>query len=266
MDWISSSSSLIVVDGPKTKRPADAKKITKKLAKALNVSMNDHDPRMRGLVISTNEKDDEPQLIIQNKDGNDLTDITIRDYTNQEFTVESKGKSFASDQVKLSLDIVDSSAVEYVDNFLVKEKKNTNFQASGGGLEIVSPSKEKITIKTKGLGLADIEKAIARETGGKLQTAALVPNPESRDTRNIKPFDGGEVRFPSLNEKSLTIKINDPSLGIITRFQFPVATSASVGGSSSNKKWIFIILILAGIGGYLFYARKPKEDGTDQAA
>lgn len=261
---LTGSTSLIIVNGPDRRHSDDGLSIAQKVSKAMKISMIDHHPNMRGLTINVVEDADDPQIVVKNNRGHSFTLLTLRDYTNQKFTVDIGGKSSSKTPVKVAIDLVDASGVDFVDEFNPKSKVQQLLRASGGGVNIRMGSGKSRAIKTKNRALEEIEKTIASKVGGRFRTSPLFADEKERDKRNIKPFDGGDVQFAELASNSFTVELNDSSLGIITRYQFSDAKGSS-GGAASNLPLI-IVLVLVGVGGFYYFTsvRTKKFDPADQ--
>ncbi len=256
---ITGSTSLIIINGSDRSNPDNGLSIAQKTSKAMEVSMIDHHPKMRGLDISVSEKADDPQIVVKNNDGHVFTQLTFRDYSNQQFSAELGGQSFSSKGVHVSIDLVDASEVDYVDAFNPQKNVKKSFRAAGGGIEIRAGVGKKLeAIKTSNRTLAEIEQAIATKLGGRFSKSPLYADEKERDKRNIKAFDGGEAQFASLTDKIFTIAVNDPSLGVITRYRFANAVTSS-GGSTGSNFPLIVILVLLAAGGFYMYSRNSGE-------
>lgn len=263
LDWVTAATSLVIANGSDQKHPDTASTLAKKTAKAIKVSMIAHDPGMRGMDVSLDESGERPKITVKNNQDNEITRFEVRDYTNQNMTIESGGASFSAAGVQVSIDAVDASAIDTLDQFSAKPKDKKKLIAGGGGIDLTLGDGKTESIETENRSLEDIEKSIASALGGKFSSSPLLPDQDQRDTRNIKPFDGGEARFTALNGKSITINVNDPTVGVITRLKFPGGPGGGTSESSSNMMWIVLLLLAAG-GGYYYYTTTVQKDETDE--
>ena len=95
------------------------------------------------------------------------------------------------------------------------------FKAAGGEVVISIGNGKPVKVETAGKTIAALEKALATKIGGRFSSSSLYPQAhDNRDKKNIKPFDGGEIQFGSITAKTITIDVNDPSLGVITKYKF----------------------------------------------
>ncbi len=211
------STGLTFIQGPDKPHPTVGTEIGKKIVIALNDAMEYLYPSWRGANVQQPEGKEE--VILSNNQGFDFTDLTFRDYSNQELTYDLMGKTFSAANVGIAIDIVYAADVENIAEFNPGKPKN----ASGGTITVRISNKEPVSVKTDGKSLDQIEKDLARALGGiaKFSATPIFPNIKDETTRNYKPFDGGEVQLIGLSADSISIDINDPSLGTLTKFQFP---------------------------------------------
>lgn len=245
------ANGLIFVDGIESKKPTSDIEIARKIANSLNASITYEAPQDRG-AIAKNTKD-KAEVLVSNKAGFDLTQMTIRDYSNQDLKFEIPGRSFNAAEVSIAIDLVYSAVVEYVDGFSSDKKKNT----AGGLVRVVIDNNPPIEIKTDGKSTKQIEKELAQAIGSTayFSSTPIYPNFVALKSRNYKPFDGGEIQLVNLNAKSITIDINDSGLGVLTKFDFPdVNKPTDVAG----KMPFIIALLIVCILGYFLYTHKIK--------
>ena len=156
-------------------------------------------------------------MVIANKNHFSITTVTVRDYSNQPLSYDLGKKSFQQDGVALGIDLMYTAEVEYLEGFTSKK----SLVASGGDIEITIDDHKPLIIKTDGKTTRQLEEEIARQLpGAHFSDKPLYDGMVSNDTRNNKPFDGGEVQVPHLAAKSISIFINDPALGVLTKFKF----------------------------------------------
>ena len=246
------ANGLTFIEGQKAKKPTSAIESARKIANAINSSINYDAPQERGAIAkNTNNK---AEVLVSNKAGFDLAQITTRDYSNQSLQYTIPGKSFQNANVDVAIDFVYSAAVEYVDGFSSGIKQET----AGGWIKVTIDNNAPIEIKTDGKTTQQIEKELAKIMGSDAQfsTTPLYPNFTERKSRNYKPFDGGEVQLRDFKAKSLTIDVNDSGLGVLTKFVFPdVDKPTDVAGNIFNIIGVIIALCLVA---WFIYARKMK--------
>lgn len=240
------ASGLTFMHGPDKSSHTQGREVSKKLVVALVDAMEYLYPSWRGATVK--QTTDQPGIIVSNKKGFDFTDLTFRDYSNMEITYDLLGKSFNSEQVAAAIDIVFAAEVENLADFNPNKPK----VATGGSITIKIDGVEKANVKTDGKSMSSIEKDLASALGaiGKFSEIPIFPNLKDETTRNYKPFDGGEVQIPTLSAKSITIDINDPSLGVLTKFEFPDVNKPI--DVANNVPYIIAGIILA-IFGFFTY-------------
>lgn len=213
-------TALAFLNGPDRPKPDSAKTVARKVAHAMKRSMADLGSSSRGLSVDFAKKSDKPHFALKNKEGFSLSKFTLRDYINDNYTVEIGAGSFGQQGIKVSLDLTESASIgNIVINYSAADQKT--FRAEGGGIEVTIGEAETITVETKNKTTEEIEQALASQVGGKFSSSPLFPDErEKQDERNIKPFDGGEVHLDNLSANSFTIHVKDPSLGMINRYLF----------------------------------------------
>jgi hypothetical protein len=247
------ANGLTFIEGLTAKKPTSATEVAKKLSSAINSSINYDAPQERG-AIAKNTKN-KAELLVSNKNGFDLSQITTRDYSNQKLHYSIPGKSFKTANVNVSIDIVYSAAVEYVEGFSAGVKH----EAAGGFVKVTIDNNATVEIKTDGKTTKDIENELAKIIGSAAQfsTIPLYPNFTERKSRNYKPFDGGEIQLRALNAKSISIDVNDSGLGVLTKFDFPdVNKPTDVAGNIFN---IIGVIIALAVAAYFLYSRKISQ-------
>jgi len=246
------ANGLTFIEGLKSKKPTSAIENARKIANAINSSINYDAPQERGATAKNTKN--EAEVLVSNKTGFDLAYITTRDYSNQALQYSIPGKSFTSANVDVAIDFVYSAAVEYVDGFSSGIEQKT----AGGWIKVTIDNNAPIEIKTAGKTTKQIETELAKVIGTAAQFSSmpLYPNFTERKSRNYKPFDGGEVQLRSFKAKSLSIDVNDAGLGVLTKFDFPdVNKPTDVAGNIFNIIGVFIALCLIG---WFLYTRKMK--------
>lgn len=246
------ANGLIFIKGSDAKEPTSASEIARKISNALNSSINYEAPQDRGASAKfTNNK---AEVFVSNKAGFDLSQMTIRDYSNQKLRFSIPNKSFNQASVKVAIDFVYSAAVEYLDGFTSSAK----LKAAGGLITVTIDNNSAIEIKTDGKSTSQIEAELVQALGSSanFSSTPIYPNFVERKSRNYKPFDGGEVQLLNLKAKSITIDINDSGLGVLTKFSFPdVNKPTDVAG----KMPYIVGFLIAGILGAYLYTSKIKN-------
>ncbi|MGR8932565.1 MAG: hypothetical protein ACU836_18230 [Gammaproteobacteria bacterium] len=211
------ASGLTFMHGPDKASYTQGAEVSKKLAIALTDAMEYLYPSWRGAKVEQTK--DKQGVIVSNKQGFDFTQLTFRDYSNMEITYDLLGKAFNSENVATAIDVVFAADVENLADLNLKGPK----VAAGGNITVKLDGVEKANVKTDGKSMSEIEKDLAKALGsiGNFSEIPIFPNLKDETTRNYKPFDGGEVQIPTLSAKSITIDVNDPSLGVLTKFEFP---------------------------------------------
>ncbi len=216
---LTGSTGLAFIKGPNLPKPDDANTIAKRIGDGLISGMAYKRPSLRGLTANRTKGTDDPYVTIKNKQGIAFSQITLRDFTNQKFAVDLGGPSFSAKGINIAIDMTDFASVANV--VINQSATKKSFRAEGGGVEISIDGEKSVKIDTRNKTLPEIEKVIATKLSGTFSTSALYPaRTEKRDRKNIKPFDGGEVHLGRISAKKITINVNDPSLGVITKFKF----------------------------------------------
>ena len=247
------AKGLTFIKGSNAKKKITDAGAAKIISKALNAGINNEAPRLRGATVKYT--DNKAEFIISNISGFDLTRVFIGDYTNQKLQYNLVGKKFSDAGVDLSIDLVYSAAVEYLDNF----SSNVVPQTAGGEITVTIDNNSPIIIQTEGKTTKQLETELDKALGSKAQFSSLpiFPNIVELKSRNYKPFDGGEIQLFSLNAKSITIDINDSGLGILTKFRFPTITETEDSFENSVMKLVGLLFVVSL--GYVFYARKKNQ-------
>ncbi len=222
-------TALTFINGPDEAKADSALSLAKKVAKSAKRGMAYLRISLRGLAVEFVKDPKDPQYVIRNKEGIPLSKITIRDFTNQKFTAEIGAKSFNSHGTKVALDFVEGAAVaKIVLNFSADDLKT--FHAEGGGIDVTMGDGKTVSVETANKTTKEIEKALAAKVNGSFSSSPLFPDErEKRDKKNIKPFDGGEVALGGISAKTFTVHVKDPSIGVVTRFQFKESAKKSGG-------------------------------------
>lgn len=244
------ANGLTFISGSGMAEPTSSSEVAYKLSKALNGAIDHDSPHLRGAIAKNNQS----TLTVSNRDGFDLTRITIRDYSNQELEYSLSGQSFDAAAVDIAIDVVYSAAVEYVRGF----SKGIKQEATGGFISVTVDSNAPIKVTTNGKTHEQIEKELANAIGAKAQfsSSAIFPNFEQIRSKNYKSFDGGEVQISGLKARRLVIDVNDSGLGVLTKFDF---TSVEKPVDMVNNLPYIIGLLLMSVFGYLFFTARKKK-------
>ncbi len=237
------STGITFVSGAERPKPTKGPGVAKKLAIAMSDGMIKQYPSWRG--VEAVNVPGQPEMTISNKEGFSLFKVTFRDYTNGKMTYDLHGQSFSAAKVAVGVDIVYSAAVEYLAAFANVEEKMT--EATGGGIDISVDGGQTISVATQGKTTEQIEQAIASKlSSGQISTSV-----------HSKPYDGSSVHFLNLPAKSITIQVNDPSLGALMKFKFP-----DEDAPFSLVKPIQFSLLAGAVIALLwfFFGFKPKEE------
>ncbi|MEO1866682.1 MAG: hypothetical protein ABGX69_00670 [Methylococcales bacterium] len=248
------STGITFVSGAERPKPTTGPGVAKKLAIAMSDGMIKQYPSWRG--VEAVNVPGQPEMTISNKEGFSLFKVTFRDYTNGKMTYDLHGQSFSAAKVAVGVDIVYSAAVEYLAAFANVEEKMT--EATGGGIDISVDGGQTISVATQGKTTEQIEQAIASKlSSGQISTSVLYDHTTDGDARNSKPYDGSSVHFLNLPAKSITIQVNDPSLGALMKFKFP-----DEDAPFSLVKPIQFSLLAGAVIALLwfFFGFKPKEE------
>lgn len=187
----------------------------KKLLTALKDGMVQMDPNLRGIAVNLPQPG---EVAIANKAGFSLTTFTVRDYSNQTLGYDVGGRTFAAAGVQIGIDVVYAADVAYLKGFSNKREQ----AGSQGTIEIRLGDGQPLRVHTDGKSSKQLEQEIAGLlAGAKLSGTPLHEGVATKDTRNNKPFDGSEVQLPAAQAATLSIAVNDPALGVLTRFRFP---------------------------------------------
>ncbi|MDC9729139.1 MAG: hypothetical protein PSN04_07405 [Methyloprofundus sp.] len=245
------ANGLTFINGTEMAEPTSSSDAAYKLSKAINGAIDHDSPHLRG-ALASNQKS---TLSVGNRDGFDLTRITVRDYSNQELEYALAGKEFDSSGVDIAIDLVYSAEVEYVKGFSKGIEKAT----AGGFVSVTIDSNAPIKIITNGKSNEQIEKELAKAIGSnaKYSSSPIFPNFEQIRSKNYKSFDGGELQILGLKARRIVIDVNDAGLGVLTKFDF---TQVEKPVDMVNNLPYIIGLLLAGIFAYLFFFAAKKKD------
>lgn len=229
----------------------DPTSITKKLATVAKDGWIQLDPKLRGITLTQIE--DKPALLISNKAGFSLTTVLFKDYTNQTLSYDLVDQSFSAAGVELAIDLVYAADVDYLDNFSSKKAQH----AEHGSIEVVIDGHAPIVIKTDGKTTRELEHDIARQlNGAKTSETSLIPHIINKDKRNNKPFDGSEIQLSKLDAKRISISVDDPSLGVLTKFKYP-DDNPSIS-MAEPRYMIFLATFLLLVGVFFVYRHRLK--------
>ncbi len=248
---VNKANGLSFVLGSKAKNPPNDVEVARKITRALSGGINYEAPHERGAIAEF--KKGRPEMLVSNKQGFDLIRFTSRDYTNQTLSYDIPGKTFNQAGVDVAIDLVYSAAVEYIDNFA----SAISLKPAGGYITVTLDDKQPIKIKTDDKTTSQLEKELAQAIGSSASYSLtpIYPNFTQLRSRNYKEFDGGEVQLPRLKAKSLSIDIDDPGLGVLTKFSFP---DVNKDNNESNSLTYLIALLVAAALGFVFYRKKTN--------
>ncbi|MEE9356052.1 MAG: hypothetical protein V3U75_10730 [Methylococcaceae bacterium] len=251
------ANGLAFIHGADQVKPTTDVEAARKLEVALNDALENELPSDRGAIAE--QQQGKAEVLVSSREGYAFTNATFRDYSNQALSYNLPNKNFSSVLKGVSIDIVYSMVVEY----LVDPAPDQAKKATGGTVKVQIDNGKSIEIKTDGKTTQEIEKDLAQALSGKAKfsTSSIYPNYVESNSRNYKPFDGGEVQLLGLSANSITIDINDPSLGVLTKFKFPDDNKpADVAG---KLPYLFGVLI-AGVLGYVFYTTQIKNKNKEE--
>jgi len=245
---IYNANGLTFISGTETDEPTSSVDAAYKLEKALNGAIDHDSPHLRGAVAKANKS----SLTVSNREGFDLTRITVRDYSNQALEYSLAGKDFDTEAIDIAIDIVYSAEVEYMRGFSKGVKK----QAAGGFVSLTVDSKAPIKIITDGKSTEQIEKELAAALGAKAQfsTSPIYLNFEQIRSKNYKSFDGGELQISGLKAQHITVDVSDAGLGVLTKFDF---TKVEKPVDIANNL-PYLVGLLVAVFGYLFFSARKK--------
>ncbi len=236
------ANGLTFINGVGTQNPTSATEVARKITNSLNAGVAIESPHDRGAAAKYNK--DRSEVLVTNKEGFDLSQITVRDYTNQPLHFDLPGgDSFQDKSIAVAIDFVYSAAVEYVDGF----SSGVDKKAAGGHVTVKLGNDSPIEIQTAGKTTQQIEKELAQVlgAGARFSATPLYPNFVELRSKNYKTFDGGEMQLLASNYNSITIDVNDSGLGVLTKFNFPDVNKPTEIAENINY---IIALIIAGIG------------------
>lgn len=245
------STAMAFINGPDRLRPDNPISAAKKLKSAMYDALEELYPKSRG--VSAETPKDQPEVTISNNADFSFTRVTFRDYANQKLSYDLKGKSFGLAQVNFSVDMVYLADIAYIDEFAPPKQT----QATGGGITISIDENPAIQVTTINKTTREIEQELANALSqASFSNLSIIPHSRGGGKRNSKPFDGGEIQFTNLAANKITIDVKDPSLGVLTKFQFKDTIKEQE--ATSYIKWAIAILILLGAG-YFFYSWYKEE-------
>jgi hypothetical protein len=243
------AKGLAFIKGSNTKKITDIE-AAKIIAKSLNAGINYEAPHSRGAKVKYSAK--KAEFVITNATGFDLNRVLIGDYTNQKLQYNVPGKKFSDAGVDIAIDLVYSAVVERIDKFSPKFVPKT----AGGTITVTIDNNSPIVIQTEGKNTKQLESELDKALGksAHFSSEPIYPNIVELNSRNYKPFDGGELQLFNLNASSIIIDVNDSALGVLTKFRFP-SIEKSEDSFENHIIKLVILLLVAGLG-YVFYARK----------
>ena len=171
---------------------------------------------------SNNNKD----VLIENRNGFSLTRVIIRDHSNQALRYNIPNKTFNTASVAISIDLVDSSS----------SKKSSS---GSGSVSVTIDNGSPVEINTQGKSTKELEMELALALGGNayFSSTPIYSKSSGLKSSNDKTFDGGEVKLIRLDARSITVDVNDPRLGVLTKFSFPETSKRK------NKSGVNFILL-----------------------
>lgn len=253
------ANGLMFIDGPDKRKPTTAVSAAHKMAIAFRDAVSYEAPTDRGIEVKHNKG--ESEILVANKEGFDLINATFRDYSNQTLSYDLSGNKFNESNVELAIDFVYAVDVEYIDGFPPPADLN---KVKGGTVSVQIDDEPPIEISTEGKSTMQIENelATALKSRGSFSIIPIYPNFTTKKSRNYKPFDGGEVQLIDLSAHSITIDVNDSSLGVLTKFSFPdMNKPADVAG---KIPYIFGVIITGLILMFLYMAYGKKGNEEDE--
>lgn len=254
------ANGLTFINGSDEKKPMSGVEVAHRIVVSSTGAMSYEAPGDRGAKVE--QAKGKAEILLSNKEGFDFSHTTFRDYSNQKLSYNIPGKSFQSANVEISINLVYSAIVEFV----MATTTNKTTEASGGWVKVLIDNDPLIEIKTDGKTTEQIEKELANELKGKgvFSKTSIYPNHVESSSRNYKAFDGGEVQLLRLSANSITIDINDPSLGVITKFDFPdVNKPVDVANRMPYIIGFTVLLVIAGL---VFLNRRKNNDEGDASA
>jgi hypothetical protein len=252
-------TGLAFISGPDAIKPDTAARVATKVKSALNDALAEKYPNSRGMDVNGPKK--QPELTISNKQDFSFTRVTVRDYSNGKVSFDLVDKTFSADGVGVSIDLVYSADVAYIEGFAPPKQTF----ATGGSVTVNIDNGKSVEIQTKNKSTATIEQELANAISlATYSTSSIIPHSKGGGSRNAKPFDGAEIQLLNLAANSFSIDVKDPSLGVLTKFKFKDATKpADVAGPFK------MILIIAVFGAFAYFAytwyRDAKRAKQDEA-
>ena len=266
-DMTYESTGLVLGLGAGKSVPDTAVGLATQLTDSIKRSMTFQQPEWIGIEARQEKAPDGsllPEWFLLNKEGFAYTRIHFRDYSNAKVTFAPLAQSFAKADVQVGIDIVESvSAINPGESAYRQEQKEGPSGAAGGGITIAIGGGVPVQIETKGKRPEEIEKLLAEKlasNGAQTSGSPIVPDAEDQTMlRQVASFDGSEVQFQNLDQPSITVDVNDPSLGVITKFGFKDPGGSVTGGLLS---YVLPVLVLVGAGLFYFKDRffKKQED------
>jgi hypothetical protein len=248
------SSGLALAHGPNMPHPDTAETLAHKLPVALRDAMEYQYENWRGVTMEQVMAGEtpQPQVLVRNNEGFNLTAVTLRDYTNEKMKLSTPKPSFAADEARIAFDIMEAYKVDVPEEFRFLKEEPGEFRATGGTVTLTVGESAPAIVETKDKTPAEIEAMLAEKLASHnagTSDESIVPNTIDANARNNPPFDKGELQLPSLQSNSVTIDVNDPSIGVISKIAYPDPGGKAASGTAA---FIFQIISLIGVGVILY--------------
>lgn len=264
-----SGTGLTFINGKGLSKPDDQISVTEKMVTSVEESMMAQEPSWRGAIVeqlTSKDGSKKPALKIYNKQGHSLNAIVLRDYTNQDQLKYVVKPSFSENGVSAAIDLVYIESADGSNPFLnVGKKKTQKKRAKGGGIELKIGARGSASIETANLSTEQIEEKLAaslKSVGGYVSGSPLVEDVKDGTTRNVKPFDGGEVQFDSLSGNEIIVSVKDPSIAAIVKLKYQDENNTMIDVPMP----LIVVILLAVVGGigYMFWkSQSAAEDNQE---
>ncbi len=261
-----SGTGLVFINGSDAKKPDNAVSVATKMVTSIEEGMMAQEPSWRGAEVeqlTSSGKIKKAEIKVNNKQGHSLNAFVIRDYSNQQSLSYQVKPSFSDNGVSAAIDLVYISSFEGSNPYLYvgKPKSQIKKTARGGGIEVTIADRGSVTVETANLTTEEIEKKLATalsNSGAFVSSSQLLDDVKDGTTRNVKPFDGHEVQFKSLNGNSITISVKDPSVSALMKFKYP-----DENNTMTDIPMPLIVLLLTVICTAIGYSAWRAQKGMD---